>query len=348
MILAIESSCDETSLAVVDHAGRLRSNIVASQVALHAEYGGVFPEVAARAHIEAIDAVYTEALAQAQLSLDEIELIAVTRGPGLVGSLLVGINFAKGLALATRKELIGINHLEGHIYSLWVDYADEIEFPALNLIVSGGHTELVLMPEHGRYQHLGGTIDDAAGEAFDKVGRLLNLPYPGGPAIQEAAKTGNADAYQFPRAMLHDDNFDFSFSGLKTAVMRTVRPSVKGRKVLAGEQSLKEGEMREGLSVADVAASFQAAVIDVLVKKTHRAAEAFGAKTILLSGGVSANQGLRQGMAAHAPIPVYYPDLKLCTDNAGMIAMAAYYRAAKYGHDTINFDVLPTWPLDEL
>lgn len=348
MILGIETSCDETAIAVVGNDGRLRSSVVASQVDLHAEYGGVFPEVAARAHIEKIAAIYEQAVQQAEITFADIDAIAVTRGPGLVGSLLVGINFAKGLALASNKPLLGINHLEGHIYSLWVDAERDIEFPVLNLIVSGGHTELVLMREHGQYEYLGGTIDDAAGEAFDKIGRMLGLPYPGGPAIQHAADSGDPTAYDFPRAMLHDDNFDFSFSGLKTAVMRAVRPTVKGRKMQPGEESLRDGDLREDVSVADVAASFQAAVVDVLVQKTLRAADRFGVKEILLSGGVSANALLRQEMAARSALPVRYPSLNLCTDNAAMIATAAYYRQQTHPADGVGFDVLPSWPLTEL
>lgn len=348
MILAVETSCDETAIAIVDDDGMLRSSIVASQSDLHAQYGGVFPEIAARAHIEVIGAVYQEALHMAGLSLDDIDAIATTRGPGLAGSLLVGMNFAKGLAVATNKPLLGINHLEGHIYSLWVDRPHDIRFPVVNLIVSGGHTELVLMTDHGHYQHLGGTIDDAAGEAFDKVGRLLELPYPGGPAIQKIAEDGDPTAHDFPRAMLNEPNYDFSFSGLKTAALRVVRPSVKGRKVQPGEQSLKRGQLRDDISIPDVAASFQAAVVDVLVQKTRRAAADFNATAILMSGGVSANGPLRQQMAAQAVLPVYYPPLKYCTDNAAMIATAAYYRYQAGQQDGLDFDVLPTWPLDQL
>ncbi|PJF44523.1 MAG: tRNA (adenosine(37)-N6)-threonylcarbamoyltransferase complex transferase subunit TsaD [Phototrophicales bacterium] len=348
MILGIETSCDETAVAIVDKEGHLKSSVVASQTDLHAQYGGVFPEVAARVHIEVIGAVYQEALQKAKLTLDDINVIAVTRGPGLVGSLLVGVNFGKGLAIATGKPIIGINHLEGHIYSLWIDQPHPIDFPVVNLIVSGGHTELVLMTAHGQYQHLGGTIDDAAGEAFDKVGRLLELPYPGGPSIQKAAMNGNPTAYDFPRAMMQEPNYDFSFSGLKTAVLRAVRPSVKGRKIQRGEQSLKQGELRDDISIADIAASFQAAVVDVLVQKTIQAARDFKAKAILISGGVSANQRLRQQMETQADIPVYYPPLKYCTDNAAMIATAAYYRYQEGQDDGLDFDVLPTWPLEQI
>ncbi|NDJ86046.1 MAG: tRNA (adenosine(37)-N6)-threonylcarbamoyltransferase complex transferase subunit TsaD [Chloroflexi bacterium] len=347
-ILGIETSCDETALAVVEDGQHLLANIVASQVDLHAQYGGVFPEVAARAHIETISAVATQALEAAGVTLADLDAIAVTQGPGLVGSLLVGLNFAKGLALGTGLPLLGINHLEGHIYSLWVDAPRPIAFPVVGLIVSGGHTELILMQNHGHYEHLGGTIDDAAGEAFDKVGRLLGLPYPGGPSIQKAAEAGDPMADDFPRALPGEENYDFSFSGLKTAVMRAVRPSQKGRKIQAGEESLKEGALRAGLSIPDVAASFQLAVVDVLVRKSIRAAQAYGAREILLAGGVSANRLLRERLAEEAPMPVRYPPLALCTDNAAMIAAAAFYRFQAGQRDDLTLDVHPSWPLSRL
>lgn len=343
MILAIETSCDETAAAVIEDGRHIHSNIVASQIDLHAEYGGVFPEVAARVHIEAIGTVVQQCLDKANLTLSDLDALCVTQGPGLVGSLLIGINYAKGLALATGLPLLGINHLEGHIYSLWVGTEAPIEFPVVNLIVSGGHTELILMTGHGEYQHLGGTIDDAAGEAFDKVGRLLHLPYPGGPSIQKAAEGGDPTAYDFPRAM-QGDGFDFSFSGLKTSVMRAVRPPHVGPRT-AGQESLKEGDLREGLSIPNVAASFQAAVVDVLVQKTLQAAATYGAKEIFISGGVSANRALRETFAAQSPIPVRYPPLKLCTDNAAMIGAAGYYRFQAGQRDSLGLDVRPTWPL---
>jgi N6-L-threonylcarbamoyladenine synthase len=346
LVLGIETSCDETACAVVEDGQHLHSNIIASQIDLHAQYGGVFPEVAARAHIEVIGAVVEAALDQAHVTLQDIEVIAVTQGPGLAGALLVGMNYAKGIALAMNLPLVGVNHLEGHIYSLWVSSSRPIHFPVLNLIVSGGHTELVLMTGHGQYRHLGGTIDDAAGEAFDKVGRLLELPYPGGPSIQKAAATGNPRAYDFPRAML-DEGFDFSFSGLKTAVMRAARPPQRGKRT-AGEESLVEGVLRKGLSVADVAASFQAAAVDVLVRKTIQAAKVYEVREIFLSGGVSANQLLRQQMQAMSPVPVRYPPLALCTDNAAMIAAAGYFRYMNGQRDNLGMDVLPTWGLTEL
>ena len=229
IILAIESSCDETAAAVVTKGSIINSNIVASQIDLHAQYGGVFPEVASRAHAEVIGAVVNQAMEEAGLRYRQLDAIAVTQGPGLVGSLLVGIHYAKGLALATGKPLLGINHLEGHVYSLWLTSPFiEVIFPVIVLIVSGGHSELVLMTDHGKYRRLGGTIDDAAGEAFDKVGRLLGLPFPGGPAIERVAQTGSASAYHFPRAK-RDGSYDFSFSGVKTAVMREVMVQPLGK-----------------------------------------------------------------------------------------------------------------------
>jgi N6-L-threonylcarbamoyladenine synthase len=347
LVLGIETSCDETAAAVVEDGQRLRSNIIASQIDLHAQYGGVFPEIAARAHIEAISLIVQAALDEAQVTLDDIDVIAVTRGPGLAGALLVGVNFGKGLSLGRDLPLVGVNHLEGHIYSLWLTEPERpIRFPVVNLIVSGGHTELALMTGHGEYRMLGETLDDAAGEAFDKVGRLLGLPYPGGPSIQTAALGGDPTAYDFPRALLND-GLDFSFSGLKTSVMRAVRPPHMGRRQ-AGEESLRPGELREGISIPDVAASFQAAVVDVLVHKAVAAAVASHATEILISGGVSANGPLREQMKAAAPVPVRYPPLSLCTDNAAMIASAGYYRYLAGQRDDLALDILPTWPISEL
>ncbi|GAB4512153.1 MAG: tRNA (adenosine(37)-N6)-threonylcarbamoyltransferase complex transferase subunit TsaD [Anaerolineae bacterium] len=348
-ILGIESSCDETAAAVIIDGRTIASNVVASQIDLHAKYGGVFPELASRAHVEAISAVVDQAMGDAGIGYDQLDAIAVTRGPGLVGSLLVGVNYAKGLALATDKPLVGINHLEGHVYSLWLTQPyREVEFPVLVLIVSGGHTELLLMRGHGQYERLGGTLDDAAGEAFDKVGRLLNLPFPGGPNIEQAATNGNAAAYNFPRSK-RDTTYDFSFSGLKTAVMRevSVPPSAQARRQRGAE---KKAQLRADVSVNDVAASFQEALVDILVEKTARAAKEYGAKEIFLSGGVSANQRLRQMMRKETDLPVRYPPLNLCTDNAAMIAAAAHYRFRKQLEDKTlttdyGLDVQPMWPL---
>jgi N6-L-threonylcarbamoyladenine synthase len=339
-ILGIETSCDETAAAIVENGCSVLSSVVASQVALHAPYGGVFPEVASRAHVETIYSVVDQALSQAHVGLQEIDAIAVTRGPGLAGSLVVGMNMAKGLALGSGLPLLGINHLEAHLYSIWLmEDEEEPEFPLLALIVSGGHSELVLMRDHLSYQRLGGTLDDAAGEAFDKVARLLGLAYPGGPAIQEAAEEGNPKAYDFPRAWL-EGTWDFSFSGLKTAVLRQVRevqPDLK-----AGVEA-----PRPGLAIADLAASFQDAVVDVLVEKTLLAAKEFEARQVLVAGGVSANRLLRETFEQRAEITVRVPPLALCTDNAAMVAAVGHRRFLAGQRDALDIDVLPTWPLSE-
>lgn len=344
-ILGIESSCDETAAAVVESGRLILSSRVASQVDLHAQFGGVFPEVASRQHIRSIYPIIDRTLKEAHLNFDEVDAIAVTRGPGLPGSLVVGLNAAKGISLGTDLPLIGINHLEAHIYSSWLLWPPanqggpdspaehaEPRFPLLALIVSGGHTELVLMRSHLRYQRLGATLDDAAGEAFDKVARLLGLPYPGGPSIQQAAQEGNPLAFTLPRAWL-EDTWNFSFSGLKTAVLREVRR--------IQEQGLN-------LPVADLAASFQEAVVDVLVSKTLLAAEQYGAAGLLVAGGVSANRRLREAFLERAQCPVYIPPLPLCTDNAAMIAAAGYFRFVSGQRDPLNMDVLPNWPLSDL
>ena len=345
-ILGIETSCDDTAAAVVSDGRVTRSNIVSSQTDLHAQYGGVFPEVASRAHIESISGIVELALAEADSSIDQLDAIAVTQGPGLIGSLLVGINFAKGLALATGLPLLGINHLEGHIYSLWLapDYR-EVEFPAIVLIVSGGHTELILMRGHGCYCRLGSALDDAAGEAFDKVGRLLGLPFPGGPAIERAAVTGDAYAHDFPRARL-EDSCDFSFSGLKTAVMRevTVQPTVRSQRKRGVEKS---AQLRPDVYINDVAASFQAALVDALVDKTVAAAERFDACEIFMCGGVSANMLLREKLSAATDLPSRYPPLALCTDNAAMIAAAAHFRFCEGLRSSLDFEARASWPLSE-
>ena len=323
-ILAIETSCDETAAAVVENGATILSNVIASQTDLHAQYGGVFPEVASRKHIEVIHAVINKAMGDAYLGFEDLDCIAVTQGPGLVGSLLVGLNVAKGLALARNKPLLGINHIEGHIYSLWLTEAQSgIEFPLLTLVVSGGHTELYLMTDHLQYQHLGGTLDDAAGEAFDKVGRLLELPYPGGPEIDKASEGGNPRAFAFPRAIM-EEGYDFSFSGLKTAVLREVQRYDEGR-----------------LPIADLAASFQAAVVDVLVEKTFRAAREFDVTAVHIAGGVSANRALRWSMNTRLDVPVRYPPPVLCTDNAAMIAGAAHQHFIRGAQNDLNMDVMP-------
>lgn len=336
-ILGIETSCDETAAAVVEDGRVILSSVVASQVDLHAQFGGIFPEVASRQHIINIYPIIEAALREAHLDLKDVDAIAVTRGPGLPGSLVVGINAAKGLALGSGLPLLGINHLEGHLYSAWLhEFSGELppepRFPLLALIVSGGHTELVLMEGHREYRRLGSTLDDAAGEAFDKVARLIGLSYPGGPAIQRTSEAGNPQAVKFPRAWL-PGTWDFSFSGLKTAVLRTVR------------ELEADGEE---LPVADLAASFQDSVVDVLVNKTLEAAKEFKAKEILVAGGVSANKALRETMIAESRLPVHIPPLSLCTDNAAMIAGAGCYRFDAGQRDGFDMDALPTWPLSEL
>ena len=333
-ILAIETSCDETACAVTENGRALLASTVASQMDIHARYGGVFPEVASRQHVLSIIPVVEQTLIQSNLTLKDINALAVTRGPGLAGSLVVGMNMAKGLALGTGLPLIGVNHLEGHIYSSWIYNAgenipDEPKFPLMALLVSGGHTELNLITDHLTYQRLGSTQDDAAGEAFDKVARLLGLPFPGGPSIQRASETGDPTRFKFPRARL-DNPYDFSFSGLKTAVLYEVQELKKKGKTLP---------------VEDIAASFQVAVVEVLFNKTIKAAHEFGAKEILVAGGVSANRALREAFQAQREFKVHIPAFSLCTDNAAMIAAAGHYRFLAGHVSKLDIDVQPTWPL---
>jgi N6-L-threonylcarbamoyladenine synthase len=318
-ILAIETSCDETAAAVVEDGRRILSNQIASQVEIHARYGGVVPEVASRQHLLSIIPIVKQAMAEAKVSGQELSAIAVTIGPGLAGSLLVGVNVAKAMALAHNLPLIGVNHLEGHLYANWLGGRD-IEFPSVCLIVSGGHSDLVLVRGHGDYAVLGRTRDDAAGEAFDKAARILGLGYPGGPAIEKAAQTGTA-SMSLPRAWLKGTS-DFSFSGVKTALLRLAE---------AGKVS----------SVADAAASFQEAVVDVLVTKTLAVARQRRAKQVLLAGGVASNKALRQRLTSESPIPVLVPPPILCTDNAAMIAACGYYRLQAGGVDGLDLDVFP-------
>jgi N6-L-threonylcarbamoyladenine synthase len=334
-ILAIETSCDETSAAVVQDGRQVLSNTVASQVDFHARYGGVFPELASRLHVEVIVPIVAEALEQAHLGWNDLDAVAVTRGPGLAGSLVVGVNAAKGIALARHLPLIGVNHLEGHVYAHWLQVEGdgvsqaELVFPLLFLIVSGGHTELIVMRGHGQYELAGQTLDDAAGEAFDKVGRLLQLGYPGGPAIEQAARQGDSNAYHFSIPKL-DHPYDFSFSGLKTAALRLVQSK--------GEIG-PAGELPYGLPVNDLAASFQAAVIEQLVERSLAAAQAYDVTAVLLSGGVSANSALRVAMKERCQVPAYWPPLWLCTDNAAMIAAAAFWHYQAGQRDSWAMDV---------
>jgi N6-L-threonylcarbamoyladenine synthase len=324
-ILGIETSCDETAAAVVEDGTRILSNQIASQVEIHARYGGIVPEVASRQHILAIIPIIEQAMAEAKATWGDLDGIAVTIGPGLAGSLLVGVSVAKAIALARGLPITGVNHLEGHIYANWLTGHDVVPcFPLVCLIVSGGHSDLVLMREHGDYVLLGRTRDDAAGEAFDKAARILGLGYPGGPAIEQAARNG-APAIQLPRAWLKGTN-DFSFSGVKTALLRLV----EGDKVLCR---------------ADAAASFQEAVIDVLVTKTVEVAKEYRAKQILLAGGVASNGQLRQRLVTSSPIPVLIPEPVLCTDNAAMIAACGYFRFQRGKVDGLDLDVIPSLKL---
>ncbi len=323
LVLGIETSCDETAAGVVADGRRLLSNVVASQAAVHARYGGIVPEVASRHHIEAMLPVVKAALAQAKCRPSDLDAVAVTAGPGLAGSLLVGLNTAKSLAYAWDKPLIGVNHLEGHIYANWLPQADPPSLPAVVLIVSGGHSELLLAEAHGVYRLFGRTRDDAAGEAFDKAARVLGLGFPGGPAIERAARESGPKPPRLPRAWLGHSN-DFSFSGLKTAVARVAAESDAPR--------------------ADIAAGFQDAVVDVLTRKAVDVARQSGAGCILLSGGVAANGPLREVMRQRSPVPVFVPPPVLCTDNGAMIAAAGHY-CAESGRAPLDLDVRAAWPI---
>ena len=326
-ILGIETSCDETAAAVVEDGTSILSNVIASQVDIHSRYGGVVPEVASRQHMLAILPVIDDAMAQAKTTWQDIAAIAVTYGPGLAGSLLVGVNVAKAIALAHGIPLIGINHLEGHIYANWLNHNQPI-FPCLCLIVSGGHSDLLLMSGHGKFRKLGRTRDDAAGEAFDKGSRILGLGYPGGPAIQAAAKKGTP-SIALPRAWLKGSD-DFSFSGLKTALLHLVQSN----------------EVSVSYPIADVAASFQQAIVEVLAIKTVQASERLEIKQILLAGGVAANEALSDYLINKSTVPVMIPPPSLCTDNAAMISACGYYHFQLSKIDGYGLDVVPSLSLD--
>lgn len=344
-ILAIETSCDETAAAVIEDGCYIRANIVASQIDIHRRYGGVFPEIASRQHVLAINTVVQDAMTEAHTHWAELDAVAVTQGPGLAGSLLVGVNTAKGIALSQQLPLIAVNHLEGHLYSTWLANAGtppEIAFPVLSLIVSGGHTQLVLIRDHGDYEVLGHTIDDAAGEAFDKIARLLGLGYPGGPAIQAAAEDGNPMAFKLPRAKTKRP-YDFSFSGLKTAVLRVVQRYEKS--IQKPADAALEGDTPPGLPVTNLAAGAQMAIVEALVEKTNAAAEAFDVKAVHLVGGVSANACLRTEMGRQLDYPLLIPPLELCTDNAAMIGAAAHWRLQRGNFETWDMDVFPNLKL---
>jgi len=325
-ILGIETSCDETAAAVVEDGTKILSNVISSQVEIHSRYGGIVPEVASRQHLLSIMPIVEKALADARVDAKDLSAIAVTNGPGLAGSLLVGVNFAKALALAWSLPLVSVNHLEAHIYANWLG-TDKPAFPAISLIVSGGHTELVLLKGHGEISRLGRTRDDAAGEAFDKVARALGLGYPGGPVIEKATQ-GITPTRRLPRAWLRG-NDDFSFSGIKTAAVRLT------------EELKVSASVNPNSLALDIAAGFQEAVVDVLVTKTVAAASRHGVNQILLAGGVAANRLLRETMARRSPMPVLIPPIILCTDNAAMVASCAYFRLLQGKVAGWDLDVLP-------
>jgi N6-L-threonylcarbamoyladenine synthase len=347
LVLAIESSCDETGVALVEDGRRIHANVVASQVALHAPTGGIVPEVAARAHLRWILPVLDEAWATAGVGWDDVAAVAVTEGPGLAGSLLVGINVAKTLAWVRHKPLVPVNHLEGHVYAAWLvdpglPEAEVPRFPAVALVVSGGHTFLAEMRDHLSYRLLGETVDDAAGEAFDKVGRLLGLGYPGGPAIQRAAEGATRRDAVFPRAWL-GDSFDFSFSGLKTAARRIVA-AARADEGIADEPAASLSPA----TTAELAWGFQDSVVDVLVTKTVRAARETGTASIILGGGVAANGPLRARLAGEAEglgIPLVVPRPGLCTDNGAMIGAAGWRRLRSGARAGFDLEARPAYPL---
>jgi N6-L-threonylcarbamoyladenine synthase len=331
-VLGIETSCDETGVAVVEDGSKVLSNVLSSQHEIHGRFGGVVPELASRAHVERLNPLLDVALAEAGIRWSEVDAVAVTRGPGLVGALLVGLATAKAIALALDAPLIAVNHLEGHVYANFLEHGPP-EPPYVALIVSGGHTLLVYMPEEQRYEVLGQTLDDAAGEAFDKVARFLGLGFPGGPELDRLARDGDPEAVRFPRAMAESGDYDFSLSGLKTAVVRHVRK-----------------EEREGKKtpVPDIAASFQEAVVDVQVQKTMAAAEEKGVTSVLLGGGVVANSRLRERMAEEAEkrgLRLLFPSAELCTDNGAMIASVGYFRLMRGERSSFDVGADPGLPL---
>ena len=333
-ILAIESSCDETAASVVVNGREVLSNVIASQIDIHTKFGGVVPEVASRKHVEVIGAVVNEALEEAGVDLEDIDAIGVTYGPGLVGALLVGLQYAKGLSFARNIPLIGVNHIEGHISANFIEYK-ELKPPFVCLVVSGGHTTIVYMKNYGEFEVMGQTMDDAAGEAFDKVARAIGLGYPGGPKIDKLAKEGNPEAIKFPRANFHKESLDFSFSGIKSAVLNY----------------LNKMEMK-GLEVnrADVAASFQKAVVDVLVDNAIKACKEKAVDKIAIAGGVASNSCLRETMMLRGEkenIKVLFPPPILCTDNAAMIGSAAYFEFINGKFANLNLNAIPNLKLGE-
>jgi N6-L-threonylcarbamoyladenine synthase len=335
LILAIETSCDDTGAAVILDGRKILSNIVSSQVPIHQKYGGVVPELASRKHIESIVPIVAEALETAKVTLKEIDSIAVTQGPGLVGSLLVGLSFAKSIAFARGLPFIGVNHVEAHLSAIFLEEKPP-RFPFIGLVVSGGHTSLFRMDGFGKYKRLGQTRDDAAGEAFDKVAKLLGLGYPGGPIIDELSKAGNPKAIRFPRPVLSKNSFDFSFSGLKTAVVNYVKAYPE-----------PPGGYPENL-IKDIVSSFQEAVVEVLVKKTLKAAQQQGLKRVVLSGGVAANQRLRQKIREESfeqKLKVYLPSPSFCTDNAAMVGVVGYEYLKRGIRSPLSLNAFSNLPL---
>ncbi|MFR4987476.1 MAG: tRNA (adenosine(37)-N6)-threonylcarbamoyltransferase complex transferase subunit TsaD [Lachnospirales bacterium] len=335
IILAIESSCDETSIAIVKNGREVLSNVISSQIDTHRVFGGVVPEIASRKHIEVIDLVIDEALEQANKNFSDIDAIAVTYGPGLVGALLVGVSYAKSLAYTLKKPLIPVHHIEGHIYANYIEDKD-LKPPFISLVISGGHTHIVYVEDYGNFKILGKTRDDACGEAFDKVARTIGLKYPGGPEIDKLAKTGDKYAIELPRVMIDTDDYDFSFSGLKSAVLNFVNKSKMTNLPFKNE---------------DLAASFQQAVSDVLVFKTIKACKENNIKILTLAGGVSANSFLRKSMQDACDkegIKLCVPSLKLCTDNAAMIGCAGYYEFIKGNFASLDLNAYPNLKLDNI
>ena len=333
LILAIESSCDETAASVVKNGRIVLSNIIASQIDTHKKYGGVVPEVASRMHIEVVDKVVKEALSNANVSLNDIDAIGVTYGPGLVGALLVGLQYAKGLAFSSKKPLIGVNHIEGHISANYIEY-NELVPPFISLVVSGGHTFIVHIKDYGEYEVIAQTRDDAVGEAYDKVARALGLGYPGGPKIDKIAKEGNENAIQFPRANFHEETFDFSFSGVKSAVLNYLNKCK-----MQGEE----------VNTADVAASFQKAVVDVLKDNLFEVCSKMNVKKIAVAGGVASNSALRSALLNEGRdkgIEVLFPSPILCTDNAAMIGSAAYFQFEKGNISNLELNAKPNLKLN--
>ena len=329
LILGIESSCDETAAAVVKDGKEIISSVISSQIELHRPFGGVFPELAAQEHLSKIEPVVQEAIEKAGIALEDLDAVAVTQGPGLIGSLLVGVSFAKALAWGLDIPFVGVNHIEGHVYSI-VFENPQVEYPALALIVSGGHTNLFFIPEEGKYKIVSRTRDDAAGEAFDKVGKMLGLSYPGGPVIEKIAKTGDASKIKFPVAKISDGRPDFSFSGLKTAVSRYIREN---------EITPVKGDETPDQRIKDIAASFQATVIKSLMANVEKLANELNPKTFIVAGGVACNGALKEAaekFGAKRDLPVYFPSKHLSTDNAAMIAAAGYFHLKNGEHSDLR------------